>query len=769
MSEPSPANPASAKRPRPVISCLECRRKKLRCSRSHPCQQCVKIGRPGRCVYQAGQEPEPNTEYSAILRVPSKRQRLNPPAVIDGGENALAPNGASYQGPPLARHGIIEDLQDRVSRLEQALLAQNAGRNGEPLVTRSPPIHPSTDDVVYSETFSNTPAQMSSQFSDACAFMVKLRDDLNTPEMIALRRRLKDLHYSVEKNHIAQDTQLPSASSISQTPLQLPPLDVCEKLAILYFDNMEHCFRILHFPEFRHQLRIYFSEGEHACRFGFVQQLVGVLAVAVMLGTHGECEAARSCLAIKPDDAMHFMKNFLRDLRHTERYRLPALQVKMLLLICSWLNLDPMDDLFRLNGELLRDALFMKMDQDPATLPGISVFEGELRRRNWMTIVECDLMLSILCKMPCLVPGYTSKPPRNVNDDEIFDGIETLPQSRPTSDWTDGLCQYLLAQSFPRRVAACKQIDDAAAHIKTDDVLQHTRYLEKVLQDLPPPLRFNYTGDAASKTPPRLMARMELDISIRRPLVHLYSRCILSPPDTREGEELEREVRAGYLQSCLMLANYQDLFDPQYSELNVPRPQGYWDFFYTCYRQELGHAILGLCLEIKKLSPAAAAARASTDASCSQPTMSPPGGPNDGIVRTPTYTQSSLIYAAKDTLEPMTRRLPYRGSKVKDIIYYNIILTSLLPPQRPEQSKEGLILQRLHELVRECEAALERANVELIAAPPADERSTAEQPLADYSTSYQIGTSFDPVWESFPRIDVFEYFDLHQWFDSAST
>ncbi|KAH0831476.1 hypothetical protein AYO21_06395 [Fonsecaea monophora] len=727
MSDQSPANPSQSKRTRP-----------------------------------AGQEPEPNSEHPVFLDTVNKRRRLDPAPSVDGGGSDVARIGLSDNGPPVVRHGIIEDLQDRVSRLEQALLAQSTSRSGEPPVTHSLRIHPPSDGFVDTEKSSTRPGQMSSQFNDACTFMTRLQYDSTTPRLAALRRGLKDLHYSVEKNNKGQHTTQPqSVSSISEPSLQLPPFDVCERLVVLYFDNLEHCFRILHFPEFRDQLRIYFSRGEHACRFGFVPQLVGVLALAVTLGTHRECEAARSCLAIKPDNALQLMKDFLRGLRDTERYRLPALQVKMLLSICSWLNLVPMDDLFRLNGELLRDALVMKMDQDPSTIAGITVFEGELRRRTWMTIVECDLMLSILCKMPCLVPPYTSNPPRNVNDDEIFEGMESLPQSRPTQDWTDGLCQFLLAQSFPRRVVACKQIDDAT-HVKIQDLLQHTRYLEKVLQDLPPPLRFNYTGDAASKTPSRLMARMELDISIRRPLMHLYSRCILSP-DTCE---LEREVRTGYLQSCLMLTNYQDLFDPQYSELNVPRPQGYWDFFYTCYRQELGHAILGLCLEIEKLGSSASR---SSSTQPPAPAALSPDGPNDGVVRTPSYTQNSLIYAAKDAVEPMTRRLPYRGSKVKDIVYYNIILTSLLPlPQQNPgstggQDKDAMILERLEELVYECRAELERAGVSIIAAPPSSEPTS--QPLppppSTTTTTYTscIGTSFDPVWECFPKIDIFRDVD----------
>jgi hypothetical protein len=558
--------------------------------------------------------------------------------------------------------------------------------------------------------------------------------------MLQLRAELKDFHSSVEINHHAQRSHALSTSPATRHPLQLPPFDVCKKLAVLYFDNMEHCFRVLIWTEFRDQLDLLLSEGESACKFGFIPQLVGALAIAVLLGTHQECEAAAAYKTINPTEAIHFMEDFLRGLHHNERYRLPALQVKMLVLICRWLNLDSFDNLFRLNGELLRDALVMKMDQDPSSLKDVSVFEGELRRRNWMTIVEVDLMLSILGKLPCLVPPYTSKPPRNVNDQEIFEGMTALPDSRPTTDWTDGLCQYLLAQTFPRRVAACSQLDKLS-RITAEEILPHIRYLEQVLQELPPPLRFNYSGDEASKTPARLMARMELDISIRRPLMHLYSRGVLSPG----LDDVQRELRAGYVQSCLMIANYQDLFDPQYSELNVPRPHGYWDFFYSCYRQELGQATLGLCLEIKNLgSPVHANGNASTDSA-----SSPDIPASSTAVKSPSYTRESLINAVHDTLEPMRRRLSHRASKVKDLVYYEIILASLLPEQAG-QAKEIAITERLRSLVRKCQDELARAGVTNTAAA-ASSREPGAQFLPDGDVS-----SFDPLWEGFPTIDIFE-------------
>lgn len=137
MSEPGQLPSATAKRPRPVISCLECRRKKLKCDRTHPCQQCIKIGRPGRCEYQSGQEPEVNVEYSPST--PIKRPRLIPPTEngIQGSlENA---NTQRQLLPPPPKQGVIEDLQERVARLEHALLAQHAQRSGESIAYQTPP------------------------------------------------------------------------------------------------------------------------------------------------------------------------------------------------------------------------------------------------------------------------------------------------------------------------------------------------------------------------------------------------------------------------------------------------------------------------------------------------------------------------------------------------------------------------------------------------------------------------------------------------------
>lgn len=51
--EPSSHAPSRSRnrRSRPQISCLECRRKKLRCDRVQPCVQCKKSGKEALCVF----------------------------------------------------------------------------------------------------------------------------------------------------------------------------------------------------------------------------------------------------------------------------------------------------------------------------------------------------------------------------------------------------------------------------------------------------------------------------------------------------------------------------------------------------------------------------------------------------------------------------------------------------------------------------------------------------------------------------------------------
>lgn len=88
------------KRARPVVSCLRCREKKLKCDRADPCENCIKAGQPD-CTYNQHPESAPK----------AKRVHLAP-------ENAKRPEEKEI--------GIIEDVQQRLARVEELLAIRSS-------------------------------------------------------------------------------------------------------------------------------------------------------------------------------------------------------------------------------------------------------------------------------------------------------------------------------------------------------------------------------------------------------------------------------------------------------------------------------------------------------------------------------------------------------------------------------------------------------------------------------------------------------------------
>lgn len=95
------------RRPQPVLSCLTCKRMKLKCDRRLPCERCCHNGRANTCAYAPGQEPSTKTTNEATA---NKRRRIgvNSPS--------LASEVATTN---------IDDLQARVQQLERVLKAQH--------------------------------------------------------------------------------------------------------------------------------------------------------------------------------------------------------------------------------------------------------------------------------------------------------------------------------------------------------------------------------------------------------------------------------------------------------------------------------------------------------------------------------------------------------------------------------------------------------------------------------------------------------------------
>ena len=116
----------SVKRPRPVKSCTECRKRKLRCDRLCPCLQCQKSSRA--CRYAADYDSanlsdgsEPDLENAR----PTKRVfgSSTDSTALPGAEAMQVTGRREAERPPSVGMGFIEELAVRMDRLEKQMMS----------------------------------------------------------------------------------------------------------------------------------------------------------------------------------------------------------------------------------------------------------------------------------------------------------------------------------------------------------------------------------------------------------------------------------------------------------------------------------------------------------------------------------------------------------------------------------------------------------------------------------------------------------------------
>ena len=112
------------KRPRPVLSCIPCRTRKLKCNRASPCEQCTKAGRAEECNFanstDGAQSYEANQPANHVSNELISRKRARQESEIEG----IIPHDENSSSG--SKVGVIEDLQLRVKALEDAVLSKSS-------------------------------------------------------------------------------------------------------------------------------------------------------------------------------------------------------------------------------------------------------------------------------------------------------------------------------------------------------------------------------------------------------------------------------------------------------------------------------------------------------------------------------------------------------------------------------------------------------------------------------------------------------------------
>lgn len=207
---------------------------------------------------------------------------------------------------------------------------------------------------------------------------------------------------------------------------------------------------------------------------------------------------------------------------------------------------------------IVRVALRMGYHRDPSRFSNITPFHGEMRRRNWVMIVQLDLMFSSQLGLPGMIhPSiYDVAEPRNLIDDDIYEDMTELPPSRPDTEPT--VMMYTLVRN--RVLQVFKRVADFANSTTSPayrDVLSLDKELRAIYDNFPAPMKaisvldFDYSDSTSARR------RLFLGLSFLKAMLMLHRPyLLLGRTDSRYAYS-----RAICLKTALEILQYQQKLD----------------------------------------------------------------------------------------------------------------------------------------------------------------------------------------------------------------
>ncbi|KAI0467861.1 fungal-specific transcription factor domain-containing protein [Xylaria cf. heliscus] len=658
------------KRPRPVKSCLECRRRKLKCDRLLSCTQCQKSQRSCRYVADGESGSLSDASDDEVPDRVSKRSCISP---NNDGNLRGSSSQPQSQSQPQASAGRSEDYSARLDRLERILLEKHA-----PLTettSRSRPQRPMASAFTMrgltvkggsrTRFFGPSSARvLVNLFDEAKEFMFGQGDSGDILHQFLL---IHKIHKAVQNEHRKAISPI-TVFVDSMTPIQkrmadvLPSKTVCDHLVRFYMSGSETLYRVLHIPSFMSQYNRYW-EGDQQHEY-FLPQLLSVLCIGYRFLGAGKGQFQNDREGIHVPTACALVRAWLAGLRGKMLVEFSSLQTEVLALMARRVLNSQNHETWQHLGLLVRMAMTMGLHRDPSEFPReILPFWAEQRRKLWTTILELDIHMSIQCNLPsCIREGdFTCRPPSNLSDEELFPNMIELPPSKPIDVDTDARIQVFAANSLITRFKVVDLINRIDALQDYQQILDIGSELEQVLEDIRYVAPQKHVNDG-SEAHRQWVTRVILDLNCRRPLLALYRPFALSSADAPQ------QIMTGYLKSCMILLSYLeeiDLSRPDYPQI--------WHLHNLVLRQDVMHASFGICYYMKQMQSSAVSTQEldSPESSCRS---------NPIEAACTAASRSSILLSlprlrttVERVINTMIRRISEIGTDLKDLVSLTIV------------------------------------------------------------------------------------------------
>lgn len=178
-------------------------------------------------------------------------------------------------------------------------------------------------------------------------------------------------------------------------------------------------------------------------------------------------------------------------------------------------------------GIIVRLAMRQGLHRDPGPYPGISVFQGEMRRRVWAAVRSIDLLFSAQAGLPPIVRPRDSNTeiPRNIYDDELFEDMKALPPSRPESEATPTL--FLINRTrLIYKLGEAVELTDTLTCSSYEEVMKLDAEARELHDKISPHLKIRGMDESARDPSTLIMQRFTLDLMFLKIICVLHRKYV---------------------------------------------------------------------------------------------------------------------------------------------------------------------------------------------------------------------------------------------------
>lgn len=491
---PDGAGGSDRKRRRKVLSCYDCRRRKVQCDRAMPaCGRCVKAGQASNCLYIDDPVDAAGADVASITPTRGPLEgHMSRPIQAPAPENVLS---------------RLEYQDKRVKQLEAALARAGQSQPPDPvqrLKTSKFPLTPESVAGAQPNDFGATvtdketmllrgksfkthfhgtthPGGLIAHIPDLSAFTKETFE--NFPTLSRIRHDMRTLENRVEP--AGSRPQIVSGDDLKALLLAREEVD---QHVQLYMENYGGIYNILHLPTFWKEYNEMWADLS-AARPHFVA-LVLLLSASVQCLTtaHPWLYTANSSMARERAITYIEAVDDWMDTQSQKHVTATDFQIRFLLLFSRQVSARKYKRTWTEAGTHIRYCMCAGLHRNPEYLrKPTSALDKELRRRVWTASAELELQASFDRGMVPEQWTYQAdcSAPTNISDEDVNQESDQLPNAKQLEEWTMSSYLATASESLLLRHTLTTTLNNIRQILSFEDIKRYTEEVQTHLENLP--------------------------------------------------------------------------------------------------------------------------------------------------------------------------------------------------------------------------------------------------------------------------------------------